>query len=132
MAGGLVLAIFLIGLTSATYVMEYQLLVSRLQSRLQRVTRQARDFILYSPYDALPADGQQILSGYLFEPFDQQSQSYKHELPYGFAAVVTTNNTGTLNEQKLIQLALNYSLPDPKGHETHNCQIQMQPITRSR
>src|ERR1700741_2032385 len=126
MAGGLVIAIFLLGLTSAWHVMDYQFLLSRLQGRLERVIRQANDFILYAPYDALPTDGQQILGGFLFEPFDEQSQSYKHELPYSFAAAVTANNRNTINDQKQIQLTFNYVLPDPKGHETRNYQIQMQ------
>jgi hypothetical protein len=132
MAGGLVIATFLLGLTSAWHVMDYQFLVSRLQGRLERVIRQANDFILYAPYDALPTDGQQILGGYLFEPFDQQSQSYKHELPYSFNAAVTASNTGTINDQKQIQLTFTYILPNPKGHETRNYQIQLQSISRSR
>jgi hypothetical protein len=112
--------------------MDYQFLVSRLQGRLERVIRQANDFVLYAPYDALPSNGQQILSGYLFEPFDQQSQSYRHQLPYSFTAAVATSNTGTIDDQKQIQLTLNYILPDPKGHETSNHQIQLQSIARSR
>ena len=132
MAGGLVIATFLLGLTSAWHVMDYQFLVSRLQGRLERVIRQANDFILYAPYDALPTDGQQILGGYLFEPFDQQSQSYKHELPYSFTAAVTPSNAGTINDAKRIQMTFNYLLPEPQGHETKAHQIQLQPVVRSR
>jgi hypothetical protein len=132
LAGGLVMAIFLLGLTSAWHVMDYQFLASRLQGRLQRVIRQANDYILFAPYDALPSDGQQVLSGYLFEPFDQQSQSYRHQLPYSFTAAVTASNANTINDQKQIQLTLNYVLPDPKGHETANYQMQLQSIARSR
>jgi hypothetical protein len=132
LAGGLVISIFLLGLTSAWHVMDYQFLISGLQGRIARVIRQANDFILYAPYDSLPSDGQQILPGYLFEPFDQRSQSFRHELPYSFAASVAPNSVDTINDLKQIQLTLNYVLPDPKGHATRNYQIQLQSIARSR
>ena len=132
LAAGLVISIFLLGLTVAWHIMDYQFLISRLQDRVARVIRQANDFVLYAPYDSLPSDGQQILSGYLFEPFNQQSQSYKHDLPYSFSAAVTLSNAGTIDDTKQIQLILNYVLPEPKGHETKAHQIQMQPVARSR
>ena len=132
LAAGLVISIFLLGLTVAWHVMNYQLLITRLQDRLARVIRQANDFVLYAPYDALPSDGQQMLPGYLFEPFDQQSRSFRHELPYSFSAAVTLENAGTINDAKQIQLTLNYLLPEPQGHETKAHQIQLQPIARAR
>src|ERR1700751_2319996 len=103
---GLVISIFLLGLTGAWHVMNYQFLISRLQDRATRVIRQANDFILYAPYDALPTDGQQILGGFLFEPFDEQSQSYKHQLPYSFSGAVPLSSTNTLNDTKQILLTL--------------------------
>jgi hypothetical protein len=132
LAGGLALSILLAGLTAAWRVLEYQLMITRLQDRVSRVVRQANDFVLYAPYDALPSSGAQLLSGYLFEPFDQQSQSFLHELPYSFSAAVTLNNPGTINETKQIQLTLNYVLPAPVGHETQARQIQLSPTLRSR
>jgi hypothetical protein len=132
MAAGLVISIFLLGLTAAWHVMDYQFLITKLQDRVARVIRQANDFILFAPYDALPTDGQQILGGFLFEPFDQKSQSYKHELPYSFTAAVTPSNAGTINDAKRIQMTFNYLLPEPQGHETKAHQIQLQPVVRSR
>jgi len=132
LVGGLALSILLAGLTAAWRVLEYQLLITRLQDRVSRVVRQANDWMLYAPYDALPSDGAQLLSGYLFEPFDQQSQSFRHNLPYSFSAAVAVNNPGTSNESRQIQLTLNYLLPAPVGHETQAHQIQLSPTFRSR
>jgi hypothetical protein len=131
LAGGFALSVILAGLTAAWHVLDYQLMITRLQDRVSRVVRQANDWTLYAPYDTLPSNGAQLLSGYLFQPFDQQTQTYQQELPYSFTASVAVNNPGTISESKEIQLTLNYSLPAPLGHETQAHQIQLPSTLRS-
>jgi hypothetical protein len=132
LASGLVISILFAGLTAAWRIMDYQFFITRLQDRISRVVRQANDWTLYCPYDALPSDRAQILPGYLYEPFDQHTNTFRQELPYSFSASVTVNNPGTSTETTQIQLTLNYLLPAPIGHETQARQIQLQPTTRSR
>jgi hypothetical protein len=128
----MVLSVFLIAATPAWRVLDHQLLVARLTERASRVIRQANDFILYAPYDSLPADGGTVFSGWLYQPGNATSGEYKKLLPYTVTAAVTVQNGGTPDEVKQIRLTLNYQIPQLNSNAPKGQTIQTQQATRSR
>jgi hypothetical protein len=132
LVGTMVLSVFLLAATPAWRVLDYQLLVDRLTERAARVLRQANDFILYAPYDSLPADGSTVFSGWLYQPGNATSSEYKKLLPYTVTAAVTVQNAGTPDEAKQIRLTLNYQFPQLNSNAPKAQIIQTQEATRER
>ena len=98
LVGTFVLCVFMVAATPAWRVLDYQLLAARLTERAARVIRQANDFILYAPYDTLPADGGTVTKGWLYQPANGTSGQYQQLLPYTVSAAVTVQNPGTPEE----------------------------------
>ena len=108
--GMFVLSLSVVGSFEVLRLSDLKTRHSRIDNRITEVLRENSDYVMYVAYDLLPADGEVLSQGSLYQLYDQASQSWKNFYSYTLIANVQALNQGTSSEVRSITLRMTYQI----------------------
>ena len=110
LVGVLAVAVVIVGALNFWRLAEYKCDRARIDARVSQILRESTDYLTYTAYDLLPADGAVLSQGSLYQLYDSASQSWKSFDNYTVTANVQASNQGTASEVRSITLNMTYQV----------------------